>query len=207
MSRLLVQVKPLTLLYDGRMSDAALLDRIVVNPDVAGGRATIRGHRIWVSLILGQLPNRCTPFVKAIVGSVLSAAAASLVGCAPQQAVSPVQTLSAAHTLVLTEGKSARLTDGVYDFALSPCRGANTFLLTGRLALSKSRSTTNFSTDPSGRGEHGQQWIQAGIYSGALWNDTVAPCEGKCIPIVTSAQQINGCGWSLRLHLNRAGPP
>ena len=39
------------------MSDAALLDRIVVNPDVAGGKATIRGHRIWVSLVLDLLAD------------------------------------------------------------------------------------------------------------------------------------------------------
>jgi uncharacterized protein (DUF433 family) len=42
------------------MSDAALLDRIVVHPDVAGGKATIRGHRIWVSLILGLLADGMT---------------------------------------------------------------------------------------------------------------------------------------------------
>ena len=42
------------------MSDVALLDRIVVNPDVAAGKATIRGHRIWVSLILGLLADGMT---------------------------------------------------------------------------------------------------------------------------------------------------
>ena len=42
------------------MSDAILLDRIVVNPDVAGGKATIRGHRIWVSLVLGLLADGMT---------------------------------------------------------------------------------------------------------------------------------------------------
>lgn len=42
------------------MSDAVLLDRIVVNPDVAGGKATIRGHRIWVSLVLGPLADGMT---------------------------------------------------------------------------------------------------------------------------------------------------
>ena len=42
------------------MSEAALLERIVANPDVAGGKATIRGHRIWVSLILGLLADGAT---------------------------------------------------------------------------------------------------------------------------------------------------
>ncbi len=32
-----------------------LLDRIVVDPGVCFGRPTIRGHRLWVSLILGYL--------------------------------------------------------------------------------------------------------------------------------------------------------
>jgi uncharacterized protein (DUF433 family) len=34
-----------------------LLERISVDPAVAGGRATIRGHRIWASLILGLLAD------------------------------------------------------------------------------------------------------------------------------------------------------
>jgi uncharacterized protein (DUF433 family) len=34
-----------------------LLERIAINPAVAGGKATIRGHRIWVSLILGLLAD------------------------------------------------------------------------------------------------------------------------------------------------------
>jgi len=32
-----------------------LLDRIVVDPAICFGRPTVRGHRIWVSLILGHL--------------------------------------------------------------------------------------------------------------------------------------------------------
>jgi len=32
-----------------------LLDRISVDPAICGGRACIRGHRIWVSLVLGLL--------------------------------------------------------------------------------------------------------------------------------------------------------
>ena len=39
------------------MKDAALLDRIAVDGATAGGRPTIRGHRIWVSLILGLLAD------------------------------------------------------------------------------------------------------------------------------------------------------
>ena len=56
----LVPVPSPRLVYDQLVSDAALLDRIVVNPDVAGGRATIRGHRIWVSLVLGLLADGMT---------------------------------------------------------------------------------------------------------------------------------------------------
>jgi uncharacterized protein (DUF433 family) len=37
-----------------------LLERIVTDPAVAFGRPTIRGHRIWVSLILGHLAEGWT---------------------------------------------------------------------------------------------------------------------------------------------------
>lgn len=37
-----------------------LLERIVTDPVVAFGRPTIRGHRIWVSLILGHLADGWT---------------------------------------------------------------------------------------------------------------------------------------------------
>ena len=37
-----------------------LLERISIDPAVAGGRATIRGHRIWASLILGLLADGMT---------------------------------------------------------------------------------------------------------------------------------------------------
>lgn len=37
-----------------------LLERISIDPAVAGGRPTIRGHRIWVSLILSLLANGMT---------------------------------------------------------------------------------------------------------------------------------------------------
>lgn len=148
-----------------------------------------------------------TQLMKVIVTSLLAAFAACLVACSPQQAAPSVQTLSPAHSVALTEGRSARLVDGLYDFSISPCQGANTFLLTGRLALTHSRATVSFHTDPSGHGDNGQQWIQAGVYSGAFWNDKVAPCTGMCIGIVTSAEQVNSCGWSLTLHLSRPGQP
>lgn len=34
---------------------ADLLERIVVDPGICFGKPTIKGHRIWVSLILGYL--------------------------------------------------------------------------------------------------------------------------------------------------------
>jgi uncharacterized protein (DUF433 family) len=37
-----------------------LLERIVTDPGVAFGRPTIRGYRIWVSLILGHLAEGWT---------------------------------------------------------------------------------------------------------------------------------------------------
>ena len=37
------------------MSRDELLARIVVNPDICFGKPTIRGHRIWVSLLLDML--------------------------------------------------------------------------------------------------------------------------------------------------------
>ena len=42
-----------------------LLARIVVDPGVCAGNPTIRGHRVWVSLILGYLAEGWT--VDAIV--------------------------------------------------------------------------------------------------------------------------------------------
>ncbi|MFN2569436.1 MAG: DUF433 domain-containing protein [Candidatus Dormibacteria bacterium] len=39
------------------MAPADLLDRISVDPRICGGKPCIRGHRIWVSLILGLLAN------------------------------------------------------------------------------------------------------------------------------------------------------
>ena len=37
-----------------------LLGRISVDPAICGGRPCIRGHRIWVSLILGLLAGGAT---------------------------------------------------------------------------------------------------------------------------------------------------
>ena len=37
------------------MKDAALLERISIDPEVCGGRPCVRGHRIWVSLVLDLL--------------------------------------------------------------------------------------------------------------------------------------------------------
>ena len=37
-----------------------LLDRITINPEVCFGKPCIRGHRIWVSLILDMLATGMT---------------------------------------------------------------------------------------------------------------------------------------------------
>ena len=39
------------------MSREELLERISINPDICFGKPCIRGHRIWVSLILDVLAN------------------------------------------------------------------------------------------------------------------------------------------------------
>ena len=41
--------------YNSDMSTADLASRISVDPAICGGRPCIRGHRIWVSLILDRL--------------------------------------------------------------------------------------------------------------------------------------------------------
>lgn len=38
-----------------------LLDRISINPNICFGKPCIRGHRIWVSLILDLLASGTTP--------------------------------------------------------------------------------------------------------------------------------------------------
>ncbi len=42
------------------MKHAELLKRISIDPQVCGGRPCIRGHRIWVSLILDYLASGMT---------------------------------------------------------------------------------------------------------------------------------------------------
>ena len=39
------------------MSRKELLERISINPDICFGKPCIRGHRIWISLILDFLAN------------------------------------------------------------------------------------------------------------------------------------------------------
>ena len=39
------------------MSREKLLERISINPDICFGKPCIRGHRIWVSLVLDFLAN------------------------------------------------------------------------------------------------------------------------------------------------------
>lgn len=39
------------------MGRAELLSRISINPDICFGKPCIRGHRIWVSLILDRLAD------------------------------------------------------------------------------------------------------------------------------------------------------
>jgi uncharacterized protein (DUF433 family) len=42
------------------MTHAELLQRISIDPNVCGGKPCIRGHRIWVSLILDFLAGGMT---------------------------------------------------------------------------------------------------------------------------------------------------
>ena len=42
------------------MEPKELLARISINPDVCGGKPCIRGHRIWVSLVLDSLAGGST---------------------------------------------------------------------------------------------------------------------------------------------------
>lgn len=37
------------------MTQAEALERITVDPSICGGKPCIRGHRIWVTLVLGML--------------------------------------------------------------------------------------------------------------------------------------------------------
>ncbi len=42
------------------MTHQELLDRISIDPEICGGKPCIRGHRIWVSLILDFLASGMT---------------------------------------------------------------------------------------------------------------------------------------------------
>lgn len=42
------------------MTQAEALERITVDPAVCGGKPCIRGHRIWVTLVLGMLAEGLT---------------------------------------------------------------------------------------------------------------------------------------------------
>jgi uncharacterized protein (DUF433 family) len=48
-----------------------LLERIVVDPAICFGKPTIRGHRLWVSLILGCLAVTTGHVVPGVVVSVV----------------------------------------------------------------------------------------------------------------------------------------
>jgi len=43
------------------MTNEELLQRITINPNVCFGKPCIRGHRIWVSLVLDFLAQGATP--------------------------------------------------------------------------------------------------------------------------------------------------
>jgi uncharacterized protein (DUF433 family) len=43
------------------MTSEELLQRIVVDPNICFGKPTVRGHRVWVSLVLGYLAEGWTP--------------------------------------------------------------------------------------------------------------------------------------------------
>lgn len=45
---------------DTHLSREDLLDRIRIDPNICFGKPTIRGHRIWVSLILDYLAGGAT---------------------------------------------------------------------------------------------------------------------------------------------------
>ena len=42
------------------MDNQALLSRISIDPEICFGKPCIRGHRIWVSLVLDLLASGCT---------------------------------------------------------------------------------------------------------------------------------------------------
>ena len=46
-----------------------LLNRISINPNICFGKSCIRGHRIWVSLILDLLAGGMTAFAQSFCSS------------------------------------------------------------------------------------------------------------------------------------------
>ncbi len=46
--------------YDDAVPREALLDRIVIDPQVCFGKPVVRGTRIWVGLVLGLLADGAT---------------------------------------------------------------------------------------------------------------------------------------------------
>lgn len=42
------------------MTHAEAMERITVDPAICGGKPCIRGHRIWVALVLGMLAEGLT---------------------------------------------------------------------------------------------------------------------------------------------------
>ena len=46
--------------WQARAVTTELLERIIVDPAICFGKPTVRGHRIWVSLILGYLAEGWT---------------------------------------------------------------------------------------------------------------------------------------------------
>ena len=48
-------------MYTGAMKKADILARISINPEVCFGKPCIRGHRIWVSLVLDLLADGMSP--------------------------------------------------------------------------------------------------------------------------------------------------
>jgi uncharacterized protein (DUF433 family) len=61
------------------MTHAELLQRISINPNVCGGKPCIRGHRIWVSLILDLLAGGTS--MDAIVGEYPQLTMEDLLAC------------------------------------------------------------------------------------------------------------------------------
>lgn len=56
-----------------------LLNRIAIDPAVCGGRPCIRGHRIWVSLVLGRLADGAT--VDEVLGEYAGLEADDVLAC------------------------------------------------------------------------------------------------------------------------------